>query len=82
MAKQLSRPKRWQQAIERASEALEELLEIQSEYEDWFESMPEGLQTSATGEMLVELTYLDIDGAKSIVDEAEWANLPQGFGRD
>jgi len=82
MAKQLSRPKRWEDAASRAVGALEELMEIQSEYQDWYDSMPEGLQTSATGEMLSEITYLDLDGAHGTATEAEGIGLPQGFGRD
>jgi len=82
MTKQLSRPKRWEEAASRAVQALEELVDIQAEYQDWYDSMPDGLQTSATGEMLSEITYLDIDGAKDIADEAEGTGLPLGFGRD
>jgi hypothetical protein len=82
MARQLSRPKRWEDAASRAVAALEELVEIQAEYQDWYDSMPEGLQTSVTGEMLSEITYHDHDGAQDTATEAEGIGLPQGFGRD
>ena len=80
MAKQLSRPKRWEDAASRAVQALEELVDLQYEYQDWYDSMPDGLQASPTGEMLSEITYLDLDSAKGIADEV--IELPCGFGRD
>lgn len=81
MTKQ-SRPKRWQAAATKAAEALEELVDIQNEYEEWYEGMPENLQQSGTGEMLEEIINLDLESAKDSVDEAEATELPRGFGRD
>ena len=47
--KKLSRPQRWEAAAAKAARALEELVDIQWEYEVWYDGMPENLQQSATG---------------------------------
>ena len=82
MVKVLSRPKRWDDAVVKALEALEELVDIQSEYQEWYDAMPDNLQASATGDMLEQITDLDLDGAQSTLEEAEGVDLPRGFGRD
>ena len=80
--KKLSRPKRWEAAAARAVQALEELVDLQNEYEEWYEGMPENLQQSGTGEMLEAIVGLDLESAKDSADEAEGTELPRGFGRD
>jgi len=107
MAKAKSRPQRWSDAAETASKALatiesakdefstamEELKEIQQEYSDWKDNMPENLQSSPLGEKLDEVCNIDlesaadtidsaIEDARSAVDEAIGAELPRGFGKD
>jgi len=108
MAKTKSRPVRWGEAAEKArnamnevssagdalSEALQELREIQSEYEDWRDNLPENLQQSALGEKLNEIIdNIDIESiaedplenwseVETAIDAAEGAELPLGFGRD
>jgi hypothetical protein len=95
MAKrQKSRPARWAEAVSSAQAALEPLREavadlksIQEEYEEWLERLPEGLESGATAEKLQEVCSLDLDSLdveeiESALDEAEAADLPQGFGRD
>lgn len=63
-----SRPKRW-------ADAVEELQELQEEYREWLNNLPEGLQESATAEALQAIDELDLE---------EIANIepPRGFGRD
>ena len=74
-------------------EAMEELKSVQSEYEEWKDNLPENLASSALGEKLEEVCNLDmesaadavesaIDDARSLVDETDGIDLPQGFGRD
>lgn len=86
-----SRTARWQNACDRARVAAEDLesafgdlKDIQSEYEEWRDNLPENLQSSALAEKLNEVCDLDLDlddvGGK--VDEAENVDLPRGFGRD
>lgn len=99
MAKNLSKPKQWQLAasrlvsaregieaeIEKYNAALEDLREIQSEYQDALDNLPEGLSGSPYGEKLEAITGLSLDDLEvdfDIVDEVENADLPLGFGRD
>jgi hypothetical protein len=92
----ISRTKRWQHAVAEAlkasanlEEMLQELVDLQAEYEEWFEGMPENLQSSPAGEKLQAIMDLDINGAyeyassiSDIVSECDTAELPLGFGRD
>jgi hypothetical protein len=82
MAKQQSRPSRWGQAADNAVAALEALKEVQEEYQEWYDNMPEGLQQGATGEKLQALADIDLDSALEAATEAQGADLPLGFGRD
>lgn len=82
MAKQKSRATRWAEAVSAAQDALNQLKELQDEYQNWLDNLPENLQNSPVGEKLQTVCDLDIEGAQSTVDDAENAELPQGFGRD
>lgn len=107
MAKQKSRPKRWEEAVAECrrqydiimtagddlASALSDLDGIRQEYEEWRDNLPESLQQSALGEKLDVVVDLDIESAandpldnwgdlESLLDEAEGAELPLGFGRD
>jgi hypothetical protein len=62
-----SRPQRW-------AEAVETLRELQAEYQDWLDNLPESLQSSALAEKLEEVCSVDIDSLD--------VELPLGFGRD
>ena len=80
------------------ADAMAELMDLQSEFQEWYDNMPEGLQQGATGEKLEAISQLDLDYAEpdqpdfdfdfdldeveSQIDEAEGAELPLGFGRD
>lgn len=77
-----SRATRWADAASRAVSALEELQEIQSEFEDWKGNLPENLASSPLGEKLDAVCDLDISSALDTAQEAESADLPLGFGRD
>jgi hypothetical protein len=85
-----SRPQRWSDAVKRAQQAkddlesaLGDLKGLQDEYEEWKGNLPENLQGSALYEKLEAVTELDLDMPDlSVVDEAESAELPRGFGRD
>jgi hypothetical protein len=81
--KSKSRPARWSDACSRASEALEELKDLQSEYQDWLDNLPDNLQSGTPlAEKLQSVTDLDLESAWDTVNEAESLDLPQGFGRD
>ena len=62
-----SRPQRWRDAVET-------LVELQAEYQDWLDALPEGLEDSATAERLREICELDL--------EALDVEPPRGYGRD
>ena len=62
-----SRPQRW-------AEAVETLRELQAEYQDWLDNLPESLQASVLAEKLEEVCAPDIDQLD--------VELPLGFGRD
>lgn len=80
--KPVSRGTRWSSAATDALAALEQLEEVRQEYEDWRDSLPENLQNSSLGDKLNTVADLDIQGAIDTVQEADGADLPQGFGRD
>lgn len=80
--KPASRAQRWADAAGRAQAALEELKDIQSEFEEWRDNVPENLQSSSLYEKLEAVCDLDIEGAVSTVEEAASVDLPLGFGRD
>jgi len=63
MAKQLSRPKRMQAAVDKIRDGLDELHELSTEYQDWYDNMPAGLQDGATGEKVQEVAQLFNDQA-------------------
>jgi len=78
----LSRATRWSGACQRAVEALGELTELQQEFSDWKDNLPENLQSGTLYEKLEDVTNLDFESALDTVQEAEGLDLPRGFGRD
>jgi len=77
-----SRASRWADACQAADQALSNLKELQDEYQEWKDNLPENLQSSAVGEKLEAVCDLDIESAQDMISEAEGLDLPQGFGRD
>ena len=63
-----SRPQRWQDAVRT-------LLDLQGEYQGWFDNLPANLQESATAHQLEAICALDLG-------ELESVEPPRGFGRD
>lgn len=92
--KRLSRAARWADAVNSAQlaksdldDAIAELVDLKTEFEEWRDNLPENLQGSALGEKLDAVCDLDIDrdtimDALDFLDEAEGLDLPLGFGRD
>ncbi len=88
----MSRPKRWFKAVEDGRQALSELesaietlKEIQEEFQDWRDNLPENLDQSPVAEKLDAVVDLDLEmdsWAGDTLDEAENIELPLGFGRD
>ena len=77
-----SRPARWSDAASNAITALEEMQEMQFEYQDWLDNLPDNLRESEVAEKLEIITEIDFDSAIETVGEANDADLPLGFGRD
>lgn len=73
--------------------AVEELTSVQQEYAEWKDNLPENLANSVLGEKLSTVSDISIEDlastitsaveeVRSTLEEAESADLPQGFGRD
>lgn len=77
-----------QAAAEELTEALSELKSVQEEYQEWRDGIPENLENGATAEKLDAVTGIDLEvevdltDVETVLDEAEGADLPMGFGRD
>ncbi len=56
--------------------------EMQSEYQEWLDTLPDNLRESAVAEKLEIITEIDFDSAIETAGEANDADLPLGFGRD
>jgi hypothetical protein len=107
VAKQPSRTKRWETAVSEAkdqfqqvqdassglADAMQAIRDVQQEYQDWLDNLPENLENSALGEKLQAVCDIDIESLtddplsdwpqlESTLEEAEGVELPQGFGRD
>ncbi len=78
----MSRPKRWAAAVSDAQDALSRLREVQEEYQEWLDNLPEGLDQSPVAEKLEAVTELEIEDAEATIEEAAGIDLPLGFGRD
>ncbi len=63
-----SRPQRW-------NEAVTALLQLQAEYQDWLDNLPEQGGSEATREALEAICEFDLSELESITP-------PRGFGRD
>jgi hypothetical protein len=56
-------------ALGNLQDGLSDLNDLREEYEEWYDNMPEGLQSGATGDKIQELLNLDFESAKDQVDE-------------
>ena len=63
-----SRPERWRDAVQT-------LVDLQAEYQDWLEGLPESLEGSAVAERLEAICGYDFG-------DLEGLEPPRGFGRD
>ena len=62
-----SRPQRWRDAVA-------ELLELQADYQQWLDALPESLADTPTADALRAVCDLDLSGLE--------IDPPRGFGRD
>ena len=63
-----SRPQRWRDAVQA-------LLDLQAEYQDWLDNLPDNLQASAVAERLQVICEYDFGDLEAL-------EPPRGFGRD
>ena len=63
-----SRPQRWRDAVQT-------LVDLQAEYQDWLDNLPEGLQGTAAAEKLEAICEYDFGDLEAL-------EPPRGFGRD
>ena len=68
-------PKDRRSKAQRWSDAVQELVDLQAEYQAWLDSLPENLESSAVAERLEEICNLDVDSLQDL-------DPPRGFGRD
>ncbi len=82
MPKTEGRPARWAKAVSDARDACDRLYELQAEYGEWQQNLPEAFEGSPTGEKLDAVNDLDLRDLDNCLDELEAVDLPRGFGRD
>lgn len=82
MAKEKSKPVRWAEACEAATAAIDDLISLQEEYQEWLDNMPDGLQEGATHEKLEAVCDVDFQNLNDEIGVAFNMDLPLGFGRD
>lgn len=63
-----SRPQCWRDVVQT-------LADLQAEYQDWLENLPDSLQGSTVAEKLVAVCEYDFGGLEAL-------EPPRGFGRD
>ncbi len=80
--KSKSRAMQWSEAANAAEQAVQVLVDLQQEYQEWKDNLPENLESSPVGEKLEAVCDLDLSGALDTIQEANALDLPQGFGRD
>ena len=69
------RPKDKRSRAQRWIDAVQELVDLQAEYQAWLDSLPENLRSSALAEQLEAICDLDLDSLQEV-------EPPRGFGRD
>ena len=68
-------PKDKRPRARRWTDAVQELADLQAEYQAWLDSLPENLQASPVAEQLEAICDLDLDSLQEV-------EPPRGFGRD
>ena len=69
------RPKDRRSKARRWSDAVQELADLQAEYQAWLDSLPENLRCSAVAEQLEAICDLNLDSLQEV-------EPPRRFGRD
>jgi hypothetical protein len=80
----------WDSHIDAVNDALEELVAIKEEYDDWSSNLPENLHSSELGMKLDAIAGItldnlvepDFDSLETAAEDCLNAEIPLGFGRD
>lgn len=76
------------EAVAQANDAASALRDVQEEYQDWLDNLPDSLRDSPVGEKLQAVVDIDgevdddLEGLRRLADEADGADLPLGWGKD
>ncbi len=68
-------PKDRRSKARRWNDAVQELVDLQDEYQAWFDNLPDNLESSAVAERLEAICDLDVESLQDV-------EPPRGFGRD
>ena len=71
----IRRPADRRSRIQRWNDTIAAAVELQAEYADWLDALPDSLQDAATADALRAVCDLDLTDLQTIVP-------PRGFGRD
>ena len=77
-----SRAAAWSRVTSEATDAIERLMEYQSEFEEAKDGQPDSLRDGPFAQKCEEICGIDLQGALETLQEAESAEVPLGFGRD
>jgi hypothetical protein len=77
-----SRAAAWSRLTSEATDAINQLIEYQSEFEEAEGAQPEGLQDGPFAQKCEAIREIDLASALETLQEAENAEIPLGFGRD
>ena len=68
-------PKDRRSKAQRWSDAVQELVDLQAEYQAWLDNLPDNFESSAVAERLEAICDLDVESLQDV-------DPPRGFGRD
>jgi hypothetical protein len=77
-----SRAAAWSRLTREATDAIEQLIEYQSEFEEAAEAQPDRLRDGPFAQKCEQIREIDLASALETLKEAEDAEVPLGFGRD
>jgi Protein of unknown function (DUF3102) len=72
--------KHWIRAAADAQEAIEQLIDLQRQYDDWFSELPDEQRVSELGDCLLTITQLDFDHSLGAIKAAASVDLPHAKG--
>lgn len=74
--------KHWKRATADAQEAIEELIDLQGQYDKWLGELSDELPSSELGDRLLAITQVELDDPLNAIKAAAAVELPHGFGKE